>query len=303
MQREVQHKTQHKTQHKVQRKVQHNAQREVQHKKHSRPQLDILKLQNFVLNKRNIEAILKHTSKVDEKTVIKQPIKRVTKNMKGDLFFKPKFTDALFWCYYIINYGLPEYEMVRGDGFIDSMAEKIKLVENVRENKILLKKNKWKCSIIENDLANEKRITLNTFLCICAIKKHNIIYINDRTLFKQFIFADDCGDKGESMGSMGSSDSTDAPTTNVLNIIKKTDDGYSLFIGSSLEKQNKYDIYRETHWHINSVNAPLGRISSYKIKDLRDICIRLNISIVSTDGKGKMSLRKADLYKLIREYL
>ena len=128
MQREVQHKTQHKVQHKT------------QYKKHSRPQLDILKLQNFVLNKRNIEAILKHTSKVDEKTVIKQPIKRVTKNMKGDLFFKPKFTDALFWCYYIINYGLPEYEMVRGDGFIDSMAEKIKLVENVRENKILLKK-------------------------------------------------------------------------------------------------------------------------------------------------------------------
>ena len=95
--------------------------------------LNINQLQDFVLNERNIENILKntHTIPISPKKILN---KHQSKSIKisDELFLLPRFTDTLFWCYFIINNGLAAYEIIHGDGFKDSMQEKIQLVEQVR---------------------------------------------------------------------------------------------------------------------------------------------------------------------------
>lgn len=240
--------------------------------------LNINHLQDFVLNERNIENILKNILTVSVDT-INLSDKRQPKPVEipDELFLLPRFTDTLFWCYFIINNGLAAYEIIHGDGFKDSMREKIQLVEQVRENKELLKQNKWKHRYIEDELVNQKTISLSAFICICAIKKHNIVYIDGRKLFT-FIKNMD---------------------TTKLNIIKKTEHGFSLFIGDSAEEQNKYQFYKDNYWHIENLNKPLRGISNYKIKNLRDICSKLKIDV----NDNKTPKKKTILYQLIQEHL
>ena len=146
--------------------------------------IDISIIQDFVLNERNIEKILQHTIKSNEqvssksKKEIKKEIKKaITKNTQ---FLLPKFIDTLFWCYYIICNGISAYEIVHGDGFKDSLEIKIQLVYSVRENKELLKKNKWKRNAIEDELVNHKTISVSAFMCICEISNFNIVYIDGK---------------------------------------------------------------------------------------------------------------------------
>ena len=118
-----------------------------------RQTLNLLSLQDFVLNERNIETILKFTK--PKTTAVKKKVKPPPskKHMHID-FLVPKFADTLFWCYYIMKNGLGTYEMVHGDGYKDSFEQKIELVYKIRENKELLKQYKWKRNAIEDELVN-----------------------------------------------------------------------------------------------------------------------------------------------------
>ena len=134
--------------------------------------LNLLSLQDFVLNERNIENILKFTSQ-KPKVVKKSSARPIPKKQIHTSFLLPKFSDTLFWCYYIMKNGLGAYEMVHGDGYKDSFEHKIELVYKIRENKELLKQHKWKRNAIEDELVNHKQITVSAFMCICAIQKFN----------------------------------------------------------------------------------------------------------------------------------
>ena len=57
-------------------------------------------------------------------------------------FFSIKEKDNLFWCYYIIKYGIIKYESLLNNTFSEEQREKIQLIEMIRNNKELLKKNK-----------------------------------------------------------------------------------------------------------------------------------------------------------------
>jgi len=242
-----------------------------------RQKLNINQLQDFVLNERNIEKILENIHIIPDKksNVTKSLVKPV--KIVEELFLLPRFNDTLFWCYFIITNGLAAYEIIHGDGFKDSMQEKIQLVEQVREHKELLKQKKWKRRSIEDELVNQKIISLSTFICICAIKKHNIVYVDGRKIFTQIENVDNAK----------------------IYIIKKTDNGFSLFIGESDKAQIKYQFYKENYWYIENLSKPLRGISSYKLKNLRDICGKLNIDI----NNGKTPKKKTILYQLIQEHL
>jgi len=242
--------------------------------------IDISSLQDFVLNERNIETILKHISnqpKITKKSVIKTQSK--IKPVSID-FLLPKFSDTLFWCYYIIKNGLAAYEIVHGDGYKDSLEQKIDLVYKVRENKDLLKKHKWKKNAIEDELVNHKAISLTAFMCICAIEKFNIVYIDNRKIYTLI-------------------DSIDNLTLN-LNIIEKTQNGFALFLGDNEQKYKKYRDSIDKYWHIESINKPLRGISSYKVKELQEICKKLGLDILN-DKKTKKP--KKILYQMIQENL
>jgi tRNA U34 2-thiouridine synthase MnmA/TrmU len=84
-----------------------------------------------------------------------------------------------------------------------------------------------------------------------------------------------------------------------LNIIEKTDNGYSIFIGTDDEKSQKYEEYKQQLWQIENLTKPLRGISSYKVKELREICTKLQLNI----SNGKTLKKKSILYQMIRECL
>jgi hypothetical protein len=242
--------------------------------------LNLSSLQDFVLNERNIERILKYT--IDKPVVSKKYIKQTTspkKQLHTD-FLLPKFTDTLFWCYYIIKNGLSAYEMVHGDGYKDSFEQKIDLVYKVRENKELLKKYKWKRNAIEDQLVNHTEITLSAFMCICAIQKLNIVYIDSKKIYTLIDNIDDLSSN--------------------LNIIEKTSKGYALFLGTNEEKYKKYTDNITKLWKLDNLHKPLRGISSYKVKELQEICRKLQLDILN-DNKTKKT--KKVLYQMIQEQL
>ena len=70
-----------------------------------RQKLNISSLQDFVLDERNIEKMLNFTSNKPKivKKKSKQPV--IKKQIHTD-FLLPRFSDTLFWCYYIMKNGL-----------------------------------------------------------------------------------------------------------------------------------------------------------------------------------------------------
>ena len=241
--------------------------------------IDISIIQDFVLNERNIEKILQHIIKSNEQISSKSK-KEIKKAIpKNTQFLLPKFIDTLFWCYYIICNGISAYELVHGDGFKDSLEMKIQLVYSVRENKELLKKNKWKRNAIEDELVNHKTISVSAFMCICAISNFNVVYIDGNKMYTLL---------------------NDEDITTNLNIIEKTANGYSIFIGNNAETYQKYIQSREQLWQIDNITKPLRGISSYKAKDLQEICRKLHIDI---NNDKKMPKKKSLLYQMIREKL
>ena len=100
--------------------------------------LNITELQDFVLDERNIEKIFKHIQTKD-KIKQKKPIeKKIVHEIEVLL---PHFKDKLFWCYYILTKGHSSYEMIHKEGFKESTAEKIKLIEEIRLKKFVKKIN------------------------------------------------------------------------------------------------------------------------------------------------------------------
>jgi len=241
--------------------------------------LNLLSLQDFVLNERNIENILKFTSQ-KPKVVKKSSARPVPKKKIHTDFLLPKFSDTLFWCYYIMKNGLAAYEMVHGDGYKDSFEQKIELVYKIRENKELLKQHKWKRNAIEDELVNHKQITVSAFMCICAIQKFNIVYIDNRKIYTLI----------ENVEDLSSN----------LNIVEKTERGFALFLGANEDKYKKYTESIEKYWKIDNFNKPLRGISSYKAKDLQDICKKLQLDILN---ENKTRKSKKILYQMIREHL
>jgi len=241
--------------------------------------IDISIIQDFVLSERNIEKILQHIINSNEQVSNKSKKEIIKTNIQNTQFLLPKFTDTLFWCYYIICNGMSAYEIVHGDGFKDSLEMKIQLVYTVRENKELLKKHKWKRNAIEDALVNHKAISISAFMCICAIINFNVAYIDGKKMYTLL--------------------NNDDIATN-LNIIEKTTNGYCIFVGSNTEIYQKYIQCREELWQIDNLIKPLRGISSYKAKDLQNICHKLNIDI---NNDKKMPKKKSLLYQMIKEHL
>jgi hypothetical protein len=193
------------------------------------------------------------------------------KNKKNDIYVVRQ-KDDLFWTFYIIKYGLFNYEMnVFRQSFSIEKQEKFKYINLIRENKELLKLHKIKnLQSLENELANENKISIKTFICMCIIENINIYLINDRKLYINIL-----------------------DETLPINIIFKNRNKpyYCIDFQVSEEKINNY---KENYLIISSFNNNLKSINSYKVNELLDICKKLNLN-TSLNEK----LNKKDLYELI----
>jgi hypothetical protein len=183
---------------------------------------------------------------------------------KKETHFIPFQKDKLFWSFYIILNGFEEYELHNSDHFITEKNFKIAAVEKLRSMKDELKEAKLKKNEIEDELVNHSTITLKGLHALCLLHQVSITYIYGRK-YCEFLYS--------------------SSTSSKSGVIVKTDKN---------EESVRYDAtedfmtnIRNNFWKIENVQKPLSTSSSYSVKDLQDICKRLEISITLDTGKNK----------------
>lgn len=202
-------------------------------------------------------------------TVTKPMIVKKEKLMNNDSFM-PFQKDKLFWCFYALLKGFSEYEMHRTGFYAVEKAFKISTVEKLRAMKKEIKDLKLKINEVEDELVNKEQITLKGLQVLCLVYKVSITYIYGKK-YCEFLYND-----------------ADAI---IKGIIKQTDrKEHALIYEDTIDLPK----IKQTHWFIENVQKPLKAPASYTLKDLQDICEKLEVPLKHEIGKSKT---KKDLYE------
>lgn len=191
-------------------------------------------------------------------------------------FFLPKEKDTLFWCFFIMKNGEIKYEMLDNTSFITEKKIKIEYVEKIRKEKQLVKMYKFATlTHIENQLVNEQKIDIKTFLTLCVIEKLNVLLTHKKTFFELTM--------------------TDNEETHIICQLEATNK-----YGYKGTDKNKLETYKNTLFKVDNIDKPIKQPSSYKVQELIEICNKLGIDYVNKDtNKNK---NKNDLYESIIQY-
>jgi hypothetical protein len=227
-------------------------------------------LKKFMLNGDNMNVDF-YNDKFKNQPVIEYCYQNEKRNKINDIYVVRQ-KDCLFWSFYIMKHGLFTYEMnVLSQSFSTEKQEKFKYIELIRQNKELLKLHKIKnLASLENELANEKTISIKTFIAMCIIENINVYLVNNRKLYINIL-----------------------DETLPINIIfkNKNKSNYCIDFQTTEEKINNY---KENYLIMETFEDNLKSINSYKVNDLLIICKKLNLTI-SSDEK----ITKKYLYELI----
>jgi len=201
------------------------------------------------------------------------PVKPIVKN---DDIYKPFQTDSLFWCFYILKYGFSKYEMEIGNQhFPIEKAEKFKYIELLRKNKSILKINKIKpLSDLEDDLANNPRISIKTFFALCIVENINILLVNKRKIYESI--------------------TNDNPK---INVIHRNSVSFEHYIELNVS-DDKLSNFRDTYYKVQGFETGLKSMSAYKVDELLELCKKLDINVVNKE-EGKKKMTKKDIYELL----
>jgi hypothetical protein len=228
----------------------------------------INKLQEFSLYEQVIEKSLKMKMESPHKTFVpKQPFAIVKPINK---IYIPREKDTLFWCFFIMKHGDTHYEMLDNKNIIVEKRNKIEYIEKIRKDKQLIKTYKFvTLTNLENNLANEDKLNIGTFLSLCVFENINVLYVKNKTYYELLM-----------------------------------NDESTIFIVYQLEN-NKYGIeqsviinttdIKNTLYKIDNVEKPIKPFSAYKLQDLVDIAIKLGFEVTNkTSNKAK---NKKELYE------
>lgn len=196
-----------------------------------------------------------------------------TENKILDKFYRPKQSDTLFWCFYILKNGYSNYEMeINGQYFTVEKQTKIKYVEQLKKFKDTLKLHKIKpYTEIEDDLANKDKIGIKTFFALCIIENINAIIIDKRKMYQLL-----CSDTHMSvLHKNKESGEYCIETDTTIDIIKK---------------------YLHEYYLMSSYDSTLKSISAYTVEELVNLCNKIGIKVEPETGK---KLSKKDYYELL----
>ena len=188
---------------------------------------------------------------------------------KPPFLFIPRYHDTLFWCFYIIIKGWEAFFLVGRQHFFIEKNYKIKCIEKIRISKDILKKYRWKKNALENELINQKNISVNTFICLCGIYGINVTIITEHYYYSYI--------------------SNDIDT---MWYIKKNNSQFGIYTG---EIPSLLQTLAMT-WKIDNLKKPLKGFSAYKVAEIKSICQKLSINTCSKTGR----YNKRELYKLIQ---
>jgi len=255
--------------------------------------LEIDTLSKFMFDNKNLRNFTKHnidfvslnvtkSTNLPHKIKEKEVIKEKTIAFK-DTIYKPYKKDSLFWCFFILKHGFSKYEMEIGNQhFLIEKKEKFEYIDLIRlsSNKDMIKMHKIKpLSLLEDDLANQERISIKTFFALCIIEKMNIILIDKRKIY-EIITTDDAK----------------------IHVIHRNSLTYEHHIELDVSVE-KINTYRETYYKMQHFDANLKSMTSYKVEELLELCKKLEIILPNTnnanDPKIQKKLSKKDIYELL----
>ena len=225
-------------------------------------------LQDYMLNESNIQKIINNSltsNNIDETNKsYKQPRE----------FFIPKQKDSLFWCFYIMKNGQEDYDDLNIT-IVTEKQLKIALVEKLRTVKPLLKTYKFaSLTHIENQLVNENKIDISTFLTLCVLENLNVVYLKKKTYYELLM-----------------NDGND------IHVVNFNDYGKFCY---KLSLNNDVNNIRTTLFKIDNIEKPVKALSAYKLSELVEYCSKLDISVINEKTSKKKN--KNELYESLIQY-
>lgn len=242
--------------------------------------------QPYILNENNMQSYLKYKLNAkkglttEKETIVKPTEKILNINESKQSLFIPKEQDTLFWCYYIILNGEGNYQMLNVKNSLIAKQIKINYVTKIRENKEVIKTYKFDTiTSIESNLANDNNISIKTVMSLSAIDKINLIFVSRKTYFE--LLMNDTGP---------------------IYIIREVEcqSKYNKKYGFEIANDDSLDNIRTSLYKIDKLDKPIKALSSYKVKDLTDICVKLGIEIIKPETGKNMT--KNELYESIIQY-
>lgn len=245
-------------------------------------------LQKFVISSDNFEALKSHAQPLPSppQAVVKRKLVQATavaeveprhkkekqeepkRETKPHDFQVPPDSDTLFWCFHYMD-RKEDADYFERHNIVQEKQLKIYWVEQMRKQKDEIK---FCASMahIENQLANERRIDLPTFLSLCGSKNIDVCVLRNKTHFP-FI----CSNLGD------------------LYAVKEVQRNRYGFKLDTLGLQH----YKDNYFEIEKINKPLKTVSCYTLEQLQQFCLKLDIPIFKEDTKKKKT--KAELYESI----
>jgi hypothetical protein len=184
----------------------------------------------------------------------------------ADSSFTPFQKDKLFWCFYVLLNGFTEYEMHHTGHYALEKAFKISSVEKLRNMKPEIKELKLKISEVEDELVNKEQISVKGLQVLCLIYKVSITYIYGKQ-YCEFFYA--------GTGTGTGADTCTGTDTGKIGIIRRNEKKEH----SLLYEDTILETIKQTHWFIEQVQKPLKAPSAYTLKELQDICEKLEVSL------------------------
>lgn len=233
------------------------------------------KLQDYTLTEVNMQSIIKKqlvklpTCKQEQQQKEKEQRKRDA--IKTTPFFEPREVDSLFWIAFVILHGHDEYNNTTHRNVILEKKHKIEFVEKIRYNKTIIKTNGFSTlAHLEEILAYGTKLDIPTFFTLCAIENKNAVYINKRTFFEM--------------------KSNNTSEVHVIHSLENKKFAYEMSNISDV------DLKKASLYQLEAIDKPIRNISHYKLQDLVDICLKLEIDTKKDNDKTKT---KNELYESI----
>jgi hypothetical protein len=262
---------------------------------------DVLnKLQNYILNEQNMVKSLeqklnfykkernefsdkKRTNNEDKSNHDKLNNTKLNKE-KYTKIYTPNIHDTLFWCLYIIKNGETKFELLHNKNIVLTKQLKIEYVEKMRKQKQLIKTYKFSSlTNIENNLANDNNINIETFMSLCVMENMNIIFVNNKTFFELLM-----------------NDTNETYIVYNLNNNNSNNKYNNPKYGFELGDNETISKIKNTLYKIDNISKPIKAVSFYKVQDLVDICMKIGLETIDSNSKKIKS--KKDLYESIIQY-
>lgn len=236
--------------------------------------LNLKEIRTLSLNNNNINNILRQKYYSNKKKIPEKKEKKIVikKDNEENFFTVDKNCDSLIWFYHILNNGQQSYHFLGNNAYQEETKIKMELVYKIREKKQILKNHKIKYRNVEDNLCNESKININTFLALSIINETNFYYSDDKFYYEKLINTD----------------------LDNYCYIKKKEDKYYLWISDSKPEEKSF----KKLITIDNLNKPLKPITNYKKPELEEICDKLKIKYQYV---GQKKFTKNKLYALIQE--